>query len=249
MNKKPYTIFLFCVTLFGLSLTLYSLSQVSNLRSRTQSPKAGSIVIPQNPTSGLGKGSLQLQTFPFITLTPSPTKIPTPTLTKSPSEAKNNSSSSSNNTNSQISDPTASNTSTSASDNNCGGKYAKVISKNRRLPKNFGDPSCDFTKDKVYALLKKLDPPNADWWFHKVIKCESGYNPNIWRDPNLRPRTPDPGGAWGLYQTGSTDPAGQPPNVRAKGGVNDRGDVIWQIQTENAVKLLKQRSKRYWACA
>lgn len=78
MNKKLNIFVLFFVTLFGLSLTIYSLNHISNLRTRAQSPKAGSVVIPQNPPAESKKDSIQLQTFPFITLTPTPTPIPTP---------------------------------------------------------------------------------------------------------------------------------------------------------------------------
>ncbi len=164
-------------------------------------------------------------------------------------------------------------------ENTCGGKYAGNISRNRFLPKNFGDPACDFTKDKLYAQLKAEDPANADWWYAKVIPCESGYVPNTWRDPDTRPATPDGGGAWGLFQDGSSinlpnipppnnfyavnrtprtrsvqpsDLLQQPglaPNIAGHGGVTDRGDVNWQLQISNAVKLLKERGTGYWSCA
>lgn len=155
-------------------------------------------------------------------------------------------------------------------DNNCSGKYSLG---NRFLPKNFGDPSCNYTKDQAYDLLKQQDPGNADWWFYQVMACESGYNPNAWLDPDNIPHSPDAGGAWGLVQDGSsailtpdslyqnyssrrsvttsdmTQLPGLAPDIWGHGGEYDRGDVNWQIQIKNAVELLKVRGKGYWACA
>lgn len=170
-----------------------------------------------------------------------------------------------------------------ASDNNCGGKYAALMTKNRFFPKNFGDPSCELTgadyKDKIYAELKAKDPANADWWFNKVLPCESGYQSNNWNDPDNRPATPDGGGAWGMFQDGSSiilpdipppsnfykvgkiartrpvnpsDILQQPglaPGTWGHGGANDRGDVDWRTQIDYASKLLPARGKGYWACA
>lgn len=158
-------------------------------------------------------------------------------------------------------------------DNDCG-KYASVISKNRFLPKNFGDPDCSYDKEKVNNLLREKDGPNADWWF-LVIACESGYNPNAWLDPDTNVggyRSPDAGGAWGLFQNGSSAdfpsrlygstrkesvrleeaielPGRPPPAVGHSKDPNDRGDLNWFIQIENAIKLLPARGKGYWACA
>lgn len=105
---------------------------------------------------------------------------------------------------------------------------------------NFGDPSCNFKKDDLYTLLKQQDNTNANFWFYQVVRCESGYNPNSWRNPNIIPKTPDPAGAWGLYQMG-----------RGKNGQYDRGDVPWQQQTTNAVNYSKGifSIASYWACA
>lgn len=133
-------------------------------------------------------------------------------------------------------------------------KYEANMRKNP-IQKNFGDPTCNFNKDALLNLLKTEDPPNADFWFNEVIRCESAYNPNAWASPNTG--TPDPGGAWGLYQMGSSTPGqpGQPPPAEGRGGPNDRGDVPWVLQTKNAVSKGKQLGgtrtslARYWACA
>jgi uncharacterized repeat protein (TIGR01451 family) len=136
-----------------------------------------------------------------------------------------------------------------AAADSCGGKYATVVAKNKRLPLNFGDPVCNFTKEELFALLQKEDPANATFWFQKVIPCESGYNPNAYAGPEIG--TPDPEGAWGLYQMGSSTPPGQPLSSPGKNGPNDRGDVNWEIQTINATTYGKKIGdlKRYWACA
>jgi hypothetical protein len=122
---------------------------------------------------------------------------------------------------------------------NCDEKYAADIAKNP-LRANFGDPLCDFTKDGLYTLLKQIDPQNADQWFSKVIPCESGYNPNAYASPATG--TPNPYGAWGLFQMG---------NRSQSNNSNDLGDVPWNSQASNAVAylaLLNGNGARYWAC-
>lgn len=139
------------------------------------------------------------------------------------------------------------------SDDTCGGKYVANIRKNP-IAKNFGDPQCNFTKDALHNLLRTEDPQDADFWFNVVVKCESGYNPNA-HAGHAEIGTPDPGGAWGLYQMGSSTPPGSPPPAPGRGGQNDRGDVPWVLQTKNAVSKSNQLGgnqagmKRYWACA
>ncbi|MBI2007395.1 MAG: hypothetical protein HYS83_01715 [Candidatus Blackburnbacteria bacterium] len=122
-----------------------------------------------------------------------------------------------------------------ATQDNCNGTYQLTNPLG-----NFGDPSCIFKKDDLYTLLKQQDSTNADYWFYQVVRCESGYNPNSWRDPNITPKTPDPAGAWGLYQMG-----------RGRNGQYDHGDVPWQQQTTNAVNYSKGIISigAYWACA
>jgi len=127
---------------------------------------------------------------------------------------------------------------------NCGGKYEL-----KNPLGNFGDPNCDFSKNGLYGLLKNLDPANADYWFNTIVPCESGYNPNAWLtgDPNAAVHSPDPAGAWGLFQMG-----------RGKNGQYDHGDVIWQEpipsllgQAFNALEYNKliSGSFAYWACS
>ena len=128
---------------------------------------------------------------------------------------------------------------------NCGGKYTFTSP----LGKNFGDPSCNFTKDQLYTQLKTADPTNADVWFNKVVPCESGYNPNAYAGPQTG--TPDARGAWGLFQMGSSYPPGSPPPAEGKNGPNDRGDVNWGVQIVNATTYGKKLSSlgAYWSCA
>jgi hypothetical protein len=120
--------------------------------------------------------------------------------------------------------------------NTCGGKY----SLNNPMGKNFGDPNCDFTKDAFYNLLKQYDPANADYWFTVVVPCESpGYDPNLYYRCGAAGCTPDPAGAWGLFQMG-----------RGRNGEYDHGDVAWPQQTLNATTYRKNAGKwNYWACA
>ena len=120
---------------------------------------------------------------------------------------------------------------------------------------NFGDPECTATKDNIYNLLKEKDPTNADFWFNTVIPCESAYNPNTtFRCHANGECTPDPKGAWGLFQVGS-GVNGPFKDVGTKGSPNapndiyDRGDVNWYVQVTNAIKLLDGRGWNYWACA
>ena len=130
----------------------------------------------------------------------------------------------------------------------CNGKDAAGALGNT-IGKNFGNPQCNFSKDKLFALLKQADPANADVWFNKIVPCESGYNPNAYANPNTG--TPDAAGAWGLYQMGSSSPPGLPPPAEGKNGINDRGDLNWEIQTENATTYGKKIGSlgRYWSCA
>lgn len=118
---------------------------------------------------------------------------------------------------------------------NCSGKY----SLGNPLG-NFGDPSCDFTKDGLYQLLQQNDPVNAYYWFFMVISCESGYNPNAYN-----PNSASGQGAYGLYQM----------NPTGKGnGLFDAGDVMWTHQTTNAIAYNNDLIRlgaawRYWECA
>ncbi|KKQ66901.1 MAG: hypothetical protein US86_C0002G0018 [Candidatus Daviesbacteria bacterium GW2011_GWA2_38_24] len=124
------------------------------------------------------------------------------------------------------------------STNDCSSKYTTEILKNP-LNINYGDPVCSFTKDDLYKLLKQQDPQNADFWFVKVIPCESTYSPNAYN-----PGAVDTTGAWGLFQMG-----------RGKNGVYDHGDVVWQQQISNAITYNNNvlapigRKWQYWHCA
>ncbi len=115
---------------------------------------------------------------------------------------------------------------------------------------NFGDPDCTLLidrnpsdKDKLYSLLKELDPLYADEWMANIIPCESSFNPNTYYRNGAAGLTPDAAGAWGLYQMG-----------RGLNGEYDHGDVDWRKQTTNAINYNKYlegigRKWEYWACA
>ena len=127
-------------------------------------------------------------------------------------------------------------------EDNCGGKYTAQIA-GTSLKKNFGDPKCDFSKEKLMTLVKKLDPPNADAWFNKIVPCESSYDPNH----------VNAGKYWGLFQMDPSTPPGQAPPAPGINGPSDRGDVNWQLQAKNAVDYLKNHDKgdikKNWECA
>ncbi len=114
----------------------------------------------------------------------------------------------------------------------CGGTYKINLNP---LNKNFGDPSCTFTKDQLFTALKLQDPAHAYDWFLNIVPCESGYDPNSFFNGS-----PDTAGAWGLFQMG-----------RGLNGPLDHGDVNWSEQISNAISYNKKinQSFRYWECA
>lgn len=118
----------------------------------------------------------------------------------------------------------------------CGGKYDLAANP---LGANFGDPLCEFVDPTMlYTLLQQTDPPNADFWYVCAL-LESSRNPNAYAG-HAAVGTPDPAGAWGLFQMG-----------RGLNGPLDRGDVDWQTQTTNAISYSKKLKslKEYWQCA
>jgi hypothetical protein len=133
------------------------------------------------------------------------------------------------------------------SNNDCSGKYGPppglYPTKYFSETGNFGDPNCDYSESQLLTILKTLDPDNANYWFYTVVNCESRYNPNAFRH-HIEPgadNTPDPAGAWGLFQMG-----------RGKNGPYDHGDVPWHEQIQNAVKYkndVNGGSFSYWGCA
>src|SRR5690606_25685572 len=147
--------------------------------------------------------------------TPTPTKKPTPTPK-----------------------PSTSSVNAQPNSNTCGGRY----SLNNPMGANFGDPQCNFTKDGLFNALKQYDSENASYWFYTVIPCESpGYNPNLYYRCGPAGCTPDPSGAWGLFQMG-----------RGRNGQYDHGDVNWTKQVINATTYRRNigwGGWRYWACA
>lgn len=131
-------------------------------------------------------------------------------------------------------------------DNDCSGKYTtgQYPTKYFSETGNFGDPNCDYSESQLLDRLRQLDPSNADYWYLTVVYCESRYNPNIFRH-HIEPGeedTPDPAGAWGLFQMGR---GRNHPTY-------DHGDVPWQDQISNAVRYKNEvngGSFSYWGCA
>lgn len=131
----------------------------------------------------------------------------------------------------------------------CGGKYSSTISKNNFLPMNYGDPQCNFDKDKLRDLLMRLENNNQEfvnYWFVIIIPGESGFNPNAWAQPAGLQAELDASGAWGLYQKGSSTPPGSPPPAPGKNGPLDRGDVNWEVQTANAINGNREAGCTFW---
>lgn len=104
---------------------------------------------------------------------------------------------------------------------------------------NFGDPSCTLlgNQDRIYTLLKQLDPANTNNWY-LIAQCESGYNANAYNGNSESGL-----GAYGLFQMN--------PSGRGSGPL-DAGNVGWETQTSNAISYNKEAisgSFRYWDCA
>jgi hypothetical protein len=138
------------------------------------------------------------------------------------------------------------------SKNDCNGRYDLSVLPNNE---NFGDPQCTFNytdlneREKLFTILKNLDPEHATDWFVNIVSCESGYNPNAYNGNSTSGK-----GAYGLFQmnpaprvnigrTGATGPQ-----------IYDIGDVVWNQQADNAVhynEYLIKSGKQfcYWECA
>jgi len=120
----------------------------------------------------------------------------------------------------------------------CNGTYTLMdsLGKVKNPFGNFGDPQCNFSKQLVGDQLNKLDstPTDALKW-DKLIKCESGYNPNAYN-----PNSTSGKGAFGLFQ------------MNPNGTGSDNGSVNWPQQVTNAVTHLQGDGgnfQGYWGCA
>jgi hypothetical protein len=133
---------------------------------------------------------------------------------------------------------------------------------------NFGDPICSYTRENLRVLLERQDPNNADFWMD-IAQCESGSNgPNAYgrqddegnsdsveediREGERHPETGLYKGTWGLFQMGRSYP--NPFKERGEDTNNQRGDVTWQRQVENAVSYNRERAREgnnfvYWEAA
>ena len=113
---------------------------------------------------------------------------------------------------------------------------------------NFGDPACDYSKEKLGEKLNELDRSNATFWY-LIAECESSHNPNnyflcppgeTWPSPRC---TPQRTGAWGLFQMGISKPNNPPYYAGGKGP--------WADQTAGAINRNKKvihENFDYWAC-
>lgn len=127
------------------------------------------------------------------------------------------------------------------STSDCNGYYTGSRALNNPTG-NFGDPNCNFAaseaqaKSELYDSLKSQDPTHADYWYLKIIPCESGYNPNAYLAASTSGL-----GAYGLFQMNPTGSAN---------GIYDSGNVNWPQQISNAINYNKQinESFAYWAC-
>lgn len=89
------------------------------------------------------------------------------------------------------------------------------------------------TKENLYELLKKEDPKNANYWFYKIIPCESGF------DQNATTSFSDKFNSVGLFQF--LEPLENPPPR-----------PTWQEQVKMAIKYNNETLKEkfsYWACS
>lgn len=125
-------------------------------------------------------------------------------------------------------------------ENNCNGLYNL---NGNPLHKNFGDPACDFTIEKLTQRLQNLDPSNVNTWL-SMLSIESGFNPNAFAAVSTS------GTAWGLFQMGHE----AYPDLGISKQMNndfDRGDVVWGLQAFNAVNYNHADNNKfcYWDAA
>lgn len=89
-----------------------------------------------------------------------------------------------------------------------------------------------FSKDELYSYLLQKDPKNANYWFYKIIPCESGFDPTLSTplsgDQNL----------YGLFQLIANN--------------NQPNEIGWQEQVDAAIKYNNETLNKnfsYWKCA
>lgn len=131
-------------------------------------------------------------------------------------------------------------TDTMRTQDDCDKKYAPYMAKNKYDNTNWGDPACDFTQAELKSKLEAVLPQTTADLFYRVAGRESSYIPLNWTATVGTVATPNPFGAWGLYQMGSA--------ARSNNDF-DRGDVIWRQQITNALgylRLLKGNGFKYW---
>ncbi len=220
-NIKVATLVLFFFSFFFSILFTLQTKSVM-LRAESPTPTGVPVIINCKDKASGSRNSISLRYCDYITLTPVPD----------------------NNRGGQAVAPPNGDY-IAPSSNNCG-----HYNLSKTGGKNIGDPGCTFKKDALFSLLQQQDPKNASLWFITIVPKESGYDPTIVGFPPGQSGI-DAGGAWGLYQMGSSSPAGQPPPAPGKNGEIDRGDVNWEMQTANAINYNKKIgcSFKYWASA
>lgn len=113
---------------------------------------------------------------------------------------------------------------------------------------NYGDPVCSYTDakfDKVIELTETKHPENIPFW--KDISYSEGVSPNSTDVPGKAEEM----GTWGRLQMRRSFPL---PGKTWDPEKNDRGDVPWQKQIENAISKNNSdtnngRAFDYWGTA
>ncbi len=203
--------------LFSFFFSILFTLQTRGVLLKAQGPTPTGIpVLPIFTSTNESKNSIQLRTFGYITIAPP---------RKEGDEGKDGGVSPLPDTEGNV-EPTTS---------DCGKaeykKYMNMLPGDRK-GKNYGDPQCTFSKDKLMEVLTQKDPAQAKAWFC-LADPESGYNPNAWLGAST-----SGAGAYGLYQM-------NPPE---KGnGQYDNGYVVWTMQITNAIAYKAQKIKNSWS--
>lgn len=99
---------------------------------------------------------------------------------------------------------------------------------------SIGQPasSSTFSKERLFSYLLEKDPKNANYWFYKIIPCESGFNPNLTTLPSANQSF------YGLFQL--------------LANTNQTNEISWQEQVDSAIKYNNESldgNFSYWSCS
>ncbi len=134
------------------------------------------------------------------------------------------------------------------SNNTCNGKYREIMTTLKKdFPQssatNFGDPLCTYSEAKLNRVIEQTEAnvANQNMW-KSIAKCETNT-------PNGYGRN-GAGGSWGKFQMRRSFP--NPFKIWTQ--ADDRGDVTWQKQVENAVSYNNSLARdgknfSYWGTA